>query len=50
MTKETQELNNHIGEGLKIGPKGLTPSVETKVCQNDSAPMWHYFVVKFFWS
>jgi hypothetical protein len=50
MFKETQGLSNSIGEELKIGPKGFTLGVETKVCQNDLMPMWHHFGVKFSWS
>jgi hypothetical protein len=31
-TKETQELSNPIGGEIKIGPKGFTLGVKTKVC------------------
>jgi hypothetical protein len=48
--KETQELSNSIGRELKIGSKGFILGVQTKVCQNDLAPMWHHFGAKFSWS
>jgi hypothetical protein len=49
-TNETQELSNFIGEELKIGPKSFTLGVETKVCQNDLAPMWYHLGAKISWS
>jgi hypothetical protein len=48
--QETQKLNNPIGGELKIGPKGFTLGVETKLCQNDLVPMWYHFDAKFSWS
>jgi hypothetical protein len=47
LTWETQDLSNHIGGELKIGPKDFTLTIKTKVCQNDLAPMWHHFGAKF---
>ena len=49
-TKETQELSNLIGGELKIGPKGFTLGVKTKVCQTELALTWHHFGAKFSWS
>jgi hypothetical protein len=47
MTKETQELSNPIGRELKIGFKGFTLRLKTKVCQNDLKPIWHHLALNF---
>jgi hypothetical protein len=38
--KETQELSNPIGGDSKLGPKGFTLGVKTKICGNDIVPLW----------